>query len=237
MRTLRSPIGERGSGGDVSTDPLIDASRPGHVRTSTGSVGVLRIGANLVGAAGAAIFAKDSLQVYLHTHRWLGAAFAAEQCWIVVAYLIRRRARVVSRRVDDWLLAFAGTFGGVLFRPVGVHSHWGVATGFVVQAIGLAICIAAFLSLGRSFGFAAADRGIVRRGPYRFVRHPIYASYFLLQCGYVLQSASVRNVLVLMFVTSCNVGRALAEERLLVSSSEYVQYRARVHRRLIPGLW
>ena len=197
----------------------------------------IRLAANVVGAVGAAYFAKASLQFYLHTHRLIGAAFLGEQLWIVLAYLIRRPARVVSRRTGDWLLAFGGTFGGVLFRPVGAHPHWGVATGLGVQLLGLSIVVVAFLALGRSFGFAAADRGLVRRGPYAVVRHPIYASYFVLQAGYLLQSISLWNAMVMLFVTSCNIGRALAEERLLATSEHYETYRAQVRWRLFPGVW
>ena len=197
----------------------------------------IRISANLIGAGGAAYFALASLQFYLHTHRLIGAAFLAEQMWIVVAYLVRRPARAVSRRLDDWLLAFGGTFGGVLSRPVGVHPDWGVDIGLGLQLLGLALAVVAFLALGRSFGFAAADRGLVQRGPYALVRHPIYATYLLLQSGYLLQSISARNALVMLFVTGCNVGRALVEERLLASNEQYAAYRRQVRWRLLPGIW
>jgi protein-S-isoprenylcysteine O-methyltransferase Ste14 len=96
--------------------------------------------------------------------------------WVVIAYLIRRPARVVSRRLGDWLFAFGGTFGGVLFRPVVGSPPWGINAGLALQLVGLSICVWSFLALGRSFGFVAADRGLVRRGPYAVVRHPIYAS-------------------------------------------------------------
>jgi protein-S-isoprenylcysteine O-methyltransferase Ste14 len=198
---------------------------------------LIRILATLVGAGGAAVFAKASVESYLHTHLLIGAAFVVEQTWVVVAYLIRRPARLTTLRFRDWLLAFGGTFGGVLFRPGSAHPLWGVNVGLGVQLLGLAICLSSFLALGRSFGFAAANRGLVARGPYAVVRHPIYASYLLLQGGYVLQSPSLRNGLVLLFVTSCNVGRALAEERLLSQSAGYRVYRNRVRRRLIPGIW
>ncbi len=198
---------------------------------------LIRISLNLIGAAGAAFFAQATLRVYLQTHRPLGAAFFAEQMWVVAAYLIRRPARTVSRRWGDWLLAFGGTFGGVLFRPVGAHLQWGVTTGLVVQMLGLAICVASFLTLGRSFGFVAADRGLVQRGPYAVVRHPIYASYLLLQLGYVLQSISVRNALVMVFASGCNVGRALVEDRLLTTNEQYDPYRRQVRWRLLPGVW
>ena len=198
---------------------------------------LLRICANLIGACSAAYFARNSLHFYLKTHRLIGAAFLAEQMWIVVAYLIRRPARTVTRRTDDWLLAFGGTFGGVLSSPFGAHPQWGVDAGLAVQLVGLAMAVVSFLALGRSFGFAAADRGLVRRGPYGVVRHPIYASYLLLQAGYVLQTLSVRNAAVMVFVTGCNVGRVVAEERLLATTEQYSAYRNRVRWRMIPGVW
>jgi protein-S-isoprenylcysteine O-methyltransferase Ste14 len=200
-------------------------------------VRLVRIGANVVGAAGAVLFARATLQYFLATHRVIGAAFLFEQMWVVVAYLVRRPARTVSRRWGDWLLAFGGTFGPVLLRPDGLHPHWGYVTGLVFQLLGLAICLLSFLALGRSFGFAAADRGLVRRGPYAVVRHPVYASYLLLQFGYLLQSISVWNALILLFATACNVGRARVEDRLLATNEQYGGYRAQVRWRLLPGVW
>jgi protein-S-isoprenylcysteine O-methyltransferase Ste14 len=198
---------------------------------------LIRITANLIGAAGAAFFAQATLQAYLENHQLIGPAFFAEQMWVVIAYLIRRPARAVSRRMTDWLLAFGGTFGGVLFRPDGAHPPWGLTAGLVVQLFGLALCVTSFLALGRSFGFVAADRGLVKRGPYAIVRHPIYASYLFLQAGYVLQSISIRNALVMVFASGCNVGRAMAEDRMLATNDHYAEYRSQVTWRLIPGVW
>jgi protein-S-isoprenylcysteine O-methyltransferase Ste14 len=196
-----------------------------------------RIVVNLVGAAGAALFAQASLQFYLRTHSLIGGLFLVEQTWFVIAFLIRRPPSAVSRNPLAWLLAFGGTFIGVLLRPTGAHPHWGVVAGLVLQVAGLAVAILALLALGRAFGFVAADRGLVTRGPYALVRHPIYASYLLIQLGYVLQSISLRNVLVVVLANGCNIGRAVMEERLLGASPAYEAYRRRVRWRLIPGLW
>ncbi|MCW2523251.1 MAG: isoprenylcysteine carboxyl methyltransferase [Frankiales bacterium] len=198
---------------------------------------VVRVCANLVGAASAAVFSYSFLHFYLQTHRLIGIVFFAQQTFVALAYLIRRPARVVTRRPGDWLLAFAGTFIGVLFRPEGEHPGWGIWTGVVLQLVGVAIAVTGILTLGRSFGFAAADRGVVTRGPYTVVRHPMYAAYLLLDSGYLLQSLSVRNAAVLVVGTLCNGGRALAEERLLTNNGEYLAYRRRVRRRIIPGVW
>jgi protein-S-isoprenylcysteine O-methyltransferase Ste14 len=198
---------------------------------------LIRVAVNVAGAVGAAFFARASLEFYLHTHRLLGVAFFAEEMWFVGAFLVRRPARLVTRRLGDWLLAAGGTFGGLLFRPVGVHPQWGVEAGLGCQLAGLAICLMSLYALGRSFGFAAADRGLVTRGPYALVRHPVYAAYVIIQLGYLLQFVALWNVLVLLFASACNIGRALAEERVLTASGDYAAYRARVRWRMLPRAW
>src|ERR1700733_1947341 len=78
---------------------------------------IFRVCANLVGAGSAAVFSYSFLHFYLQSHRLIGIVFFTQQTLVALAYLIRRPARLVTRRLDDWLLAFAGTFIGVLFRP------------------------------------------------------------------------------------------------------------------------
>ena len=191
----------------------------------------------MVGAVGAAYFAKASLDFYVRTHRLIGAALLVEQMCVVLAYLIRRPARAVTTRKADWLLAFGGTFGAVLLRPYGAHPEWGIRIGLMVQLVAVSMGVVTYLTLGRSFGFAAADRGLVTRGPYALVRHPIYACYLLALSGYLLQSISVRNALVVVFVLGCDVGRAAVEERVLATSEAYEAYRRQVRWRLLPGVW
>lgn len=198
---------------------------------------VLRVGANVIGAGSAAVFSYSFLHFYLQTHRPIGIIFFAQQTLVALAYVIRRPARRATRRLDDWLLAFAGTFAGVLFRPEGDHPSWGLWAGTVTQFAGVAMATTSILALGRSFGFAAADRGLVTRGAYTVVRHPMYASYLLIESGYLIQSQSVHNAAVLVIGTLCNAGRALAEERLLANNTDYQTYRRHVRRKMIPGVW
>jgi protein-S-isoprenylcysteine O-methyltransferase Ste14 len=197
----------------------------------------VRITVNLIGAVGAGLFAEASVGYFLHTHRLIGGLFVVEQIWFVIAFLIRRPERAVGRGLICWLVAFGGTFGGVLLRPSGAHPGWGVAAGFALQLAGLVICIVSLWALGRSFGFVAADRGLKTRGPYAVVRHPVYAAYLLIQSGYVLQAISLRNLAVFLAVTGCNVGRALVEERLLSRSARYRTYQEHVRWRMIPRVW
>jgi protein-S-isoprenylcysteine O-methyltransferase Ste14 len=197
----------------------------------------IRIAANIVGAVGAAYFAYVTLEAYLHTHRPIGFLFFAEQMVVVVAYLVRRPARTVTRRFGDWLFAFGGTFAPVLLRPDGAHPQWGLQWGLVLQFFGVVLCLWSLTVLGRSFGFAAADRGLVVRGPYRIVRHPVYASYVALQFGYLLQSLSWRNLAVVLLAQACNAGRIRAEERVLATNPAHAAFRERVRWKLLPGIW
>jgi protein-S-isoprenylcysteine O-methyltransferase Ste14 len=182
-------------------------------------------------------FAQASLQFYLQTHRLIGAAFFVEQAWFVTAFMIRRPPRSVAASSGPWLLAACGTFGGLLLRPSGAHPPWGVVAGLASQLAGLALAVTALFFLGRSFGLVAADRGLVTRGPYAVVRHPVYAAYILIQSGYLMQSVSLANAAVVAFVISCNIGRICAEERVLSRSPEHRQYVRRVRWRLMPGVW
>jgi protein-S-isoprenylcysteine O-methyltransferase Ste14 len=216
---------------------LFSARVRGMTSRRTGGGRLATVGVNLLGAAFAALFARASIVFYLQSHRLIGAVFFVEQAWFVVLFLIRRPPRAASDRAGAWLLAAAGTFGGLLLRPQGAHPEWGVQAGLGFQLLGLALAMASLAALGRSFGFVAADRGLVTRGPYAVVRHPVYAAYVLIQCGYVLQAISVRNVAVLALATSCNAGRAICEERVLAEHPDYAPYRKRVRRRLLPGVW
>jgi protein-S-isoprenylcysteine O-methyltransferase Ste14 len=197
----------------------------------------VRVAVNLAGAASAAWFAQASFAYFVHTHRLIGGLFLVEQVWFVGAFLLRRPAQKASPRLSSWLLAAGGTFGGLLFRPGGAHLPWGVRAGFALQLAGLIVVIASLVALGRSFGFVAADRGLVTRGPYALIRHPVYAGYLLIQLGYVMQAISWRNALVLLFATACNIGRSVAEERVLSASPQYRRYRDQVRWRLLPGMW
>jgi protein-S-isoprenylcysteine O-methyltransferase Ste14 len=221
----------------------VDGAAPARARhqwlrpTSPRPQRIIRLTANVIGATGAAYFAYVTLDAYLRTHRPIGFLFFAEQMVVVVAYLARRPARAVTGRLGDWFLAFGGTFLPVLLRPDGAHPQWGLQWGLALQFCGVVICLWSFFALGRSFGFAAADRGLVQRGPYRIVRHPIYASYVALQVGYLLQSFSLRNLTVVVLATACNAGRIWAEERVLATNDAHAAYRARVRWKVLPGLW
>jgi protein-S-isoprenylcysteine O-methyltransferase Ste14 len=92
------------------------------------------------------------------------------------------------------------------------------------------------LSLGRNIGLLPAQRKIVVRGAYRWVRHPIYTALFLTVMAGALRSYSPRNVILLAAAVALCVARTLMEEDFLRKDAEYAAYMKRVRWRWIPGV-
>src|SRR5690242_14112073 len=115
------------------------------------------------------------------------------QGFILIVTMVFRRTPVrVTPNPWFWLLAFVATYGVmtfVAFTPNG-HPIVPLTVSGTVALISAVIFIYARLSLGRSIGFVPANRGIVTRGAYNFVRHPVYTATFLAMLAVVLRSYS-----------------------------------------------
>ena len=205
-----------------------------HRRRSVGRLGGLA--GNLAGAGFAGYLLLPNLRFFVHTGRLIGLVFVIQQAWVAVVFVARRAPRSVSRRAVDWIAAYAGWFTSFLVRPNGAHLAWGVSIGFWVQVVGLLLWGWSFSCLGRSYGIVAADRGLVTRGPYGYVRHPLYSAYLVGGAGYLIQSLSLWNAAVDLVAVGWQLVRVRAEERQL-EGSDYARYRARVRWRLCPRLW
>ena len=87
-----------------------------------------------------------------------------------------------------------------------------------------------------TFRVSAAPGGptLIRRGPYRIIRHPMYASALLFIWAAILSHLSAVTVAVGVIVTSIAGARVMAEERLLREQfPDYGQY-ARTTKAIIP---
>jgi protein-S-isoprenylcysteine O-methyltransferase Ste14 len=79
-----------------------------------------------------------------------------------------------------------------------------------------------------------AGRSVIRRGPYRVVRHPMYSAALLLVWSAVGAHVQVWTIGLGVVVTGAAVGRVIWEERLLRATfPDYADY-ARSTRALIP---
>jgi protein-S-isoprenylcysteine O-methyltransferase Ste14 len=158
-----------------------------------------------------------------------------------VTFVIMMLSRTPS--VRDWhpltvLFTLTASFLYPLFIDTAPGRQLiGESTGAAIQTIGLAWAVYAKLSLGRSFGLLPARRGIVVKGAYRWVRHPIYLGYFVTHMGFLLANFTPQNVVVYAMLYAMQVYRILREEKLLSEDEAYATYRQQVRYRAIYGLF
>jgi protein-S-isoprenylcysteine O-methyltransferase Ste14 len=105
------------------------------------------------------------------------------------------------------------------------------------SAAGLLLIIAGKLTLGRSFGLMPANRGIVCRGVYRTVRHPIYAGYLVTHAAFLVAHPTTWNLALLAVSDVALLVRAVYEERTLARDEEYAAYMIDVRWRVLPGVF
>jgi len=177
-------------------------------------------------------------------------------CWLWIAWYVfwvisaRRRLRTGKTQREPWLgrvgylslmvLGFVQIFGRapqilrIRFLPVGLV--FGFA-GLLIQATGLAFAIWARQILGKNWSGRIATSGaqklITSRGPYRFVRHPIYSGLLLAVFGTVFIVGELRALLGSALVI-CGVLLKLRREESALRNHFGPSYEEYAHR--VPAL-
>jgi protein-S-isoprenylcysteine O-methyltransferase Ste14 len=130
----------------------------------------------------------------------------------------------------------AGRFGWSAM-PIALQAVGFVALAFAMAVTYWAMATNPFLS---TIVRIQDDRGhyVVTSGPYRYVRHPMYAMMFLMWPGIALELGSwwallPAAVIVIVFV----IRTALEDRTLQAELTGYTAYAQRVRYRLVPGLW
>jgi protein-S-isoprenylcysteine O-methyltransferase Ste14 len=157
---------------------------------------------------------------------------------LIITMVLRRPPVRVTPNPWYWLLAFVATYG-ILFVNAFAWNGRPLVPSIVTNGLALlsiAIFVYARLSLGRSIGFVPANRGIVTRGAYRFVRHPIYSGLFVAMLAFVLRNYSPLTLLMASTIVVLFMIKSIVEERFLRADAEYAAYLHRVRRRWIPGV-
>ena len=166
-----------------------------------------------------------------------GLLLVASEALVVVLTMLRRSAAAVDRRPRARLLTAFSTFGPPLVHPMSAAAIAPESLTIAIAAIGLIIVVCGKLSLGRSFGLAPANRGVVSTGMYRLMRHPIYLGYLITHVAFVLANPDGWNLLVLAAVDVALMFRAVCEEQTLAGDTAYRAYMQRVRWRIVPGVF
>ena len=188
-------------------------------------------GRALVGAL-FALLSISLLDDFVRTGRITGLLLLVSESLVVVLIVIRRRTTRVDRSA-----AAAIVTGPPLLRPVDLAPLAPDLVTASLSAAGLLVVIAGKLALRRSFGIVPANRGVVARGPYAIVRHPIYAGYLVTHAAFVMAHPSPRNAAIIVVADAALVVRALMEERVMAADGKYRVYCRRVGWHLVPGVF
>lgn len=166
-------------------------------------------------------------------------------CWVVwvLAFVRAREAaagqkKVVRAAVSRWGIVLEGVgffLVWVRVRPMGFEkSTLSLVASMILAPPAVALAWAATRHLSKQWRFEAAlseDHELIRTGPYRLVRHPIYASMLgmLLAAGTALTWWPMFVAGLIVFLIGTEI-RIRAEERLLAArfGSSFAAYRAHV---------
>jgi protein-S-isoprenylcysteine O-methyltransferase Ste14 len=173
---------------------------------------------------------------FLKTGRPTDLLLLVGEALVVVLTCLRRRASAIDRRPFVRAITAMSMVSPLLIRPGAVGGLIPESVAAVIAAIGLVIVIAGKLSLGCSFGLLPANRGVIDRGMYRIIRHPIYLGYLLNHFPYLLSHPSAWNAAVLIAGDTALIVRAFYEEQTLSLDPQYLRYRETVRWRLLPGV-
>lgn len=192
------------------------------------------IGERLIVIVLFAIFAVRLFQtIQLRPYNILAVISEGFSVYFIV---VRRAASAVTTRPLDWLAALIGT-SLPMFVKAGGEPVMPTAVGTAIMSAGLMLAIWAKASLRHSFGMAAANRGAVCKGPYRGIRHPMYAGYILVYLGFFLNNPLFWNIAIYGTAIAFQIARIMAEERILTLDPKYADYRTHVRHRLVPGVF
>jgi len=175
---------------------------------------------------------------------WLAASKNVDAALLVTSELLgvfliltRRSATTVSTRPLDWALSFMAVNAPLLAAPAAPSTVIPSQIATALMFAGMVIQISAKAILWRSYGIVPANRGVKTKGPYHFVRHPMYAGYTLTHIGFLLGFPSLQNFLLYLTTFLIEVARLLREELILKQDPLYRDYAARVRYRLLPALF
>ena len=180
------------------------------------------------------VLAARMIPVAISSGNILPILLVVSETLVVVFILLRRSTQNISLSWRDWLLGFAGTVAPLLAAPPSGNPVAPLAVCGTLMMLGFLLNVSAKLTLRRSFGVVAANRGVKIGGPYRMIRHPMYAGYTLTQLGFLLSGPTLWNLGLYGLALSLQIARIRAEERILTKDPVYTEMSDRVRYRLVP---
>ena len=158
---------------------------------------------------------------------------------IIWSYLRRGPAVATTKSVTASAVAIVATFTPFAF-PLLAGAEPGTTRQLAADALlvaGTAWSVWSLRFLGKNLSVIAQARGVADQGPYRLVRHPLYAGELVSAFGLALAAGTVPAAILWVALVGMQAYRALREEQVLLDALPgYREYRARTAA-LVPGLF
>ncbi len=182
------------------------------------------------------VFCWNMLNNYLRSADISNVLIVLSEALPLLFVVFRAPSSSLSQRPSDWAVAILATIAPLCARP-DLDSGGPIgpaALAYTIMLFGLSMQISAKVILGRGFGIVPANRGVRILGPYRLVRHPMYAGYTLTHIGFLIAMPSLSNAVVYIVALIFQLMRIRREERILMQDLAYVSFAQRVRYRLLP---
>lgn len=181
----------------------------------------------------------------------LAGMFLLDTAVFLLGYMIElphldNQVRSVDTSATGWLAALScySPFSAVTMLVIAWEPTYElhIAAGPLRNAVmgGVLVLTAMTLAAVLTLGLKASNlthRGIVTRGPYAVVRHPIYGLKLLTWTLIAMPTFSLNALVGIAAWALIYAARAWTEERHLSKDPTYLEYAARVRWRFIPGLF
>jgi len=157
---------------------------------------------------------------------------------VVAAYLRRRPAIATSASPAAYAAALAASFLPFAFPLLGYRAtnRTVVALADLLLTAGTGFTVWGIRHLDRSFSIVPQARAVVSSGPYRVVRHPLYAGELAAALGLALLVGTAWAFIVWLALVALQLYRTRHEERVLTAHlTGYAAYAAQTGL-LIPGV-
>ncbi len=184
-----------------------------------------------------ALLSVNLLAEFMQTGHITGLLLLVSEALVVILTLVRRPAQRVDRSFVAAVMTTVSVAAPPMLRASEASSLAPDIVTALASAVGVLLVIVGKLTLGRSFGLVPANRGVVARGPYNVVRHPIYAGYLITHVAFLFAHPGPWNVAIVLIGDSALIMRALIEERVLAADVAYQAYCRRVGWHLVPGVF
>jgi protein-S-isoprenylcysteine O-methyltransferase Ste14 len=158
---------------------------------------------------------------------------------IAIFIVMRYRRIAAAGGLYPRVVALLGSFLLLLLVPFLPRDELSSALNLLsilLMLSGSILATVVLLYLGRSFSILPEARRLVVTGPYRLVRHPLYATEMICMVGLVIQFALWPAGIAFLIQCMFQLERMQIEERLLSRTFPEYEIYANNTARLIPGL-